>query len=70
MLIAVGETQIYTEWDDHPLGRLPVRFILISGVTKTSIYWIHRGLHVSPIYEWIYEPHYRYERPTLGVANV
>ena len=63
MLIAAGDTQIYTDWGDQPLWWVPVSALLMLFVTETSIYWIHRGLHVSPIYEWIHEPHHRYERP-------
>ncbi len=63
LLIAYGHSQIYFRVSDHPWWTIPLSIVGLLAVTETLIYWAHRMLHVSPLYEWLHEPHHRYQRP-------
>jgi len=62
-LIAAGHTRVYFDMGAYPLWWTACSVLCMLAVTETLIYWIHRGLHVSPLYQWFHEPHHRYERP-------
>lgn len=63
MLAALGYSRLYFDVDERGWAYLIVSVALVLAVTETLIYWIHRGLHASPFYEWLHFKHHEFRRP-------
>lgn len=59
-----GQTAIYTDISEYPLGYTIMSFFLLILLHDTYHYWAHRFMHWKPVYKYIHKEHHRSVTPT------
>jgi lathosterol oxidase len=68
ILVARGYSRVYGEVAAHGWAYLLFSLVAVIVFAETGIYWIHRRLHMPPLYRWLHRYHHRYREPTPAVS--
>jgi lathosterol oxidase len=64
LLIVFGWSKLYIDVGTYGWPYLLVSSIGALAFAETAIYWLHRMLHVRPLYSWLHAVHHRFREPT------
>jgi len=68
LLIVFGYSKLYYGLGEHGWVYLIASTVGAILFAETSIYWLHRALHVRPLYGWLHAVHHRFREPTSWVS--
>ena len=68
VLIVAGQSRLYTDVNEHGLFYLAVSAIGALLFAETAIYWLHRMLHVRPLFRHLHAVHHRFREPNPMIA--
>lgn len=61
----IGErSKMYANIHDYPLWYLPLSVVLALIIHDTYFYWMHRTLHIEPLYKWMHKTHHLSVNPS------
>jgi lathosterol oxidase len=68
VLIVTGHSRLYTD-----VAERGVPYLLLSALgallfAETAIYWLHRMLHLRPLFRLLHAPHHRFREPNPLIA--
>jgi lathosterol oxidase len=69
VMVARGKTRIYWNLSDRSVAWLAISVVAYFVLVETGIYWIHRMMHVDPLYRWFHQYHHRWRKPTSWVSQ-
>ena len=59
-----GRSQMYANIHDYPLWYLPLSVVLSLIIHDTYFYWMHRALHIEPLFKWMHKTHHLSVNPS------
>lgn len=68
VLVARGYSRVYADVSAHGWLYLPFSLVAVILFAETGIYWIHRALHVQPLFRWLHRFHHKYREPTPAIS--
>ena len=68
VLVAKGYSRVYGDVSAYGWAYLPLSLAMVVLFAETCIYWIHRALHVQPLYRWLHRYHHRYREPNPAIS--